>query len=303
MIINRQNLANIHQGFKATFARGFDNAPSSWKTVAMEVPSSGESEVYSWLGMFPEMREWIGDRVIQNLALHQYAIINRKFEQTIEIDRTKIEDDKYGVYGNVIEEMGRTARQHPDSLVYEALRNGFDLPCYDGQYFFDAEHAVIAEDGETVSVSNVQAGSGEPWFLMDCSRAFKPLIFQKRASYDFQRITGDTDEHVFMRDTYLHGVRGRGAAGFGLWQLAFGSKADLTIENFEAARAALTALRGDKGRRLGVMPTHLVVPPSLEGEARRIVKNETRVATVDSTAVAVANEWAGSAELLVSPFL
>ena len=303
MIITKQALADIHTGFKSTFTRGFENAPSSWRTIAMEAPSSTETETYSWLGMFPEMREWVGDRVIQNLALHQYAIKNRRHETTVEIERTKIEDDQYKFYGNIIEEMGRTARQHPDTLVYEALRNGFTLAGYDGQYFFDVDHPVIDETGETISVSNVQAGSGDPWFLLDCSRAFKPLIFQTRSSYDFQRIDGANDEHVFMRDAYLYGVRGRGAAGFGLWQLAFGSKADLTIENYEAARAAMLAIRGDRGRRLGIMPTHLVVPTTLEGAARRVAKNATRVATIDTTTVAVANEWAGSAELLVSSFL
>ena len=303
MIINRQTLADVHNGFKTSFMRGYELAPSSWRTVAMEVPSSAETETYSWLGMFPEMREWVGDRVIKNLALHQYAIINRKYEQTVEIERTKIEDDKYNVYGNMMEEMGRTSRQHPDTLVYEALRNGFSLPCYDGQNFFDADHPVVDDTGATISVSNVQAGSGEPWFLLDCSRSFKPLIFQTRSNYDFQSLNRDNDENVFMRDAYLYGVRGRGAAGFGLWQLAFGSRAELTVENYEAARAALLSVRGDNGRRLGVMPTHLVIPPTLEGEARRIVRNETRLATVGPETVSVANEWAESAEMLVSPFL
>ncbi len=46
---------------------------------------------------------------------------------------------------------------------------------------------------------------------------------------------------------------------------------------------------------LGIMPSHLVVPPSLEGKARRLL-----VALSENDG---SNEWAGSVELIVTPFL
>ncbi len=112
---------------------------------------------------------------------------------------------------------------------------------------------------------------------------------------------------MFMRDEYLYGVRARVNAGYGLWQMAFASKADLTPANYEAARAAMQAFKGDEGRSLRIKPTHLVVPNALEGAARRLLNNGTRVETVTvngtDTAVSVANEWAGTAELIATSYL
>jgi phage major head subunit gpT-like protein len=91
-------------------------------------------------------------------------------------------------------------------------------------------------------------------------------------------------------------VRGRCNVGFGLWQLAYASKADLTPDNFETARAAMAKLRGDNGKLLGIKATHLLVPVELEGDGRRLLKNQ-------NDAAGASNPWIDSAELIVSPWL
>jgi hypothetical protein len=53
----------------------------------MTVPSSSASETLGWLGQFPKMREWLGDRVINSLAMHGWTITNRRFESTVWDDK------------------------------------------------------------------------------------------------------------------------------------------------------------------------------------------------------------------------
>ena len=296
MIINQASLNSAFTGFKTIFNMAFEGAPSTYQTISMEVPSSSSEEDYGWLGQFSRLREWVGDRVIRNLVAHSYTIKNRKFEDTVSIPRDKFEDDKFGVFKPVFAEMGRNARTHPDELVYALVASGFATACYDGQYFFDTDHPVTDQDGTETSVSNMQAGAGTPWFLIDNSRAVRPIIWQTRIDYDFKSLTQDEDVNVFMRDEYLYGVRARVNAGFGLWQLAFGSKDTLDATNYEAARAAMAGLKGENGKPLGVRGTHLVVGQSLEGAGRRILVNQ-----LDGSGGS--NEWAGTAELIVTPFL
>ncbi len=296
MIINQGNLDGIYRGFSAAFNQGFTSAPTAYASVAMTAPSSTRETTYAWMGQIPRLREWLGERVIKNLNTYGYTIQNRKFESTVEVQREDIEDDSYGVYGPLFTEMGRTAAEHPDELVFSLLANGFTSHCYDGQYFFDSDHPTTDKDGAETVASNIQAGEGVPWFLFDTSRAIKPLIFQRRLEYELQRIDRATDENVFMKDLYLYGVRARANAGFGLWQLAYGSMAALTPENYAAARAAMMALRGDEGRLLGVTPDTLVVPPFLEAEGRQVVIADR----LDSGA---SNVWAGSAKLITTAWL
>nr|WP_295470261.1 Mu-like prophage major head subunit gpT family protein [Mesorhizobium sp.] len=80
------------------------------------------------------------------------------------------------------------------------------------------------------------------------------------------------------------------------WQMAYGSKQTLNAANYEAARGAITGMTGDHGRPLGLVPDLLVVPPTLEGAGREILKS----ALVNG---GESNKWANSAELLMVPWL
>lgn len=291
MLVNQSALTAIYKSFKVLFNDAFEGADTYWNKVATEVPSETRENDYKWLGSFPGLREWIGERNVKQLKGHEYAIKNKSFESTIEVDRDDIEDDQYGVYRPMVQEMGRTAKAHPDHLIFRLLKNGFDTACYDGQYFFDSDHPVAEE-----SVSNSGGGSGAPWFLLDTSRAIKPLIFQMRRKPEFVSLDSVDDEKVFMKKKYLYGVDYRGNAGFGLWQLAYGSKQDLTAANYSSARSAMMSFKDDAGNPLGIKPDLLVVPPSLEGDAKEILENERN-------ADGATNKWRNTADLLVVPYL
>lgn len=272
MIINSGNLAILFRAFNAAFQRGFAGAPPSWGKVATRVPSTTGTEDYGWLGNIPGMREWVGDRLIHNLKQHDYSIKNKKFELTVGVPKDKVEDDQYGVYAPMMEMLGQSAAEHPDQLVFALLAAGFVTNCYDGQYFFDSDHPVIQADGSVASVSNVQAGAGAPWFLLDTRRPLKPLILQMRKEPQFVNKDKPEDDNVFNRDELIYGVDDRKNVGFGFWQMAFGSKAALDAANFEAAYDAMGAFKGDHGHPLGVKPNLLVCGSSNASKARKIIQ-------------------------------
>jgi phage major head subunit gpT-like protein len=262
----------------------------------MTVPSAARDEQYGWLGQFPNLREWIGPRHVHGLRSHSFTITNKKFESTAGVGRDDISDDRLGAFKPMFAEMGWLARQHPEERVFGLLASGFSETCFDGQPYFDADHPLSDRNGAAITVSNIQAGSNPAWFLLDTSRAVRPLVWQTREAYEFQTINRANDEHVFLNDKYLFGVRARVSAGFGLWQLGFGSKADLTAENYALARAAMMAYRSDGGRVLGINPNVLVVPPALESKALHILNSEIK----DTGG---SNPWKGTADLIVTPFV
>ncbi|KAB2773250.1 MULTISPECIES: Mu-like prophage major head subunit gpT family protein [Brucella] len=294
MDINNTSLRGVFTGFQTKFNEGLKNAESYYSSVAMKVPSSTSDTTYAWLGAMPSLREWIGDRVLHDLSVSSYKIINREFEASVRVKRTTLEDDQYGIFAPIFEKMGRDVAMHPDDLIFSLLGKGFSERCYDGQNFFDTDHPV-KKDGIEVSVSNMQPGTGAGWYLLDCRQALKPMIYQERLPFRFTSIDGDQSEHVFLQNEFVYGTRGRSNAGYGLWQLAFGSKAELNAANYEAARMTMMETKSDNGKPLGIRPSHLVVPPSLEGAGRRILK----AMLADGST----NEWAASAELIVTPYL
>lgn len=298
MIINGQNLTTINIAFNAAFQGGFGQAPSIWRQIAMEVPSNTRREEYGWLGAMPQIREWLGDRVVNQIAAYGYAIENRDFEMTIRVARNDIMDDLFSVYKPLFAEMGQRTAEFPDKLVLGLLGAGFVTPCYDLQYFFDVDHPVLDVNGKLTSVANTDAvpGNGPAWFLLDTSRAIKPLVYQNRMPFQFVAKDKPTDENVFLKKDYLYGVDGRANVGFGMWQYAWGSTQPLDDAHYTAARAAVQSFKGDGGTPLGIMPNVLVVGPSNERVARGLLKSLRDPYGSD-------NVWANSAELIVTPWL
>lgn len=288
-------------GFRREFQQALGATPSDYLKVATVVPSTTKSNTYGWLGQFPKFREWIGNRTINSMKEHGYSLVNKDWESTVGVKRTDIEDDEVGVYNPLFQEMGRAAASHPDELVFPLLKVGHTTLCFDGQNYFDTDHPVYANVDGTGAVTTVANSdidlvgrAGNPiWYLMDTSRAIKPVIYQERKKPVLLMRSGDKDENVFTRNEIEFGADMRSNVGFGFWQMAYASNQPLTAANYAAARAAMQSFKGDGGRPLGVRPNLLVVPPALEGAARKLlVKDENG-----------GNEWGGSAELVTTSWL
>lgn len=295
MIVNQSNLAILNQAFNAAFKTGLTNAAPMWSQCASLVPSNTSEQKYGWLGKITKFREWIGERQYQNLMAYDYAIKNKTWENSIEVGRDEIEDDQFGVYSPVVEQLGQDAALHPDEMVFGLLKAGFTTPCYDGQYFFDTDHPVGAPGAQT-SVSNFQGGSGTPWFLLDTTKVLKPVIYQKRRDYTITAKTNLTDDNVFSQNKFVWGADGRGNVGYGLWQLGYASKQTLNVASYADARAAHQSFVGDNGKPLVIRSAELWVPPSLEQEALEVVQAE-RLAN------GATNVMRGTAKVVICPWL
>lgn len=290
-------LKGINKNFKSLYDGGMTAVTPQYSKVAMHVPSNTSESVYGWLGASSSIREWVGDRVLNRVKTHDFTIKNKKFEKTLTVPRDVIEDDQLGVYAPLATELGREASVFPDELVFgQILAKAFTTPCYDGQYLIDTDHPVVGENGIEQSVSNSGGGAGKAWFLIDDTRSVKPIIFQERKKFQFTALFNEDDPNVFFKDEFIYGVDGRMNVGAGLWQLIQGSKQDLTEANYEARRAAMLAMTGDHGRQLRLVPSLLVVGPSNEAAAKKILEAE-------NNAAGATNIHRNTAKLLVVPEL
>lgn len=270
---------------------------SAWRRVSMIAPSMAASELYGWLKDIGGIREWLGDRVVKSLEAAGFEIVNKQYEETVGIKRTAIEDDKIGIYLPRIQQMAQNVEQFPHNKVFQLLKAADSTVCYDGQFLCDTDHPYVAENGSTQVQSNWGGGSGERWFLMCTNKlGAKPVIVQEREKFQFRSVTDLNNPHTFRTDEYLFGTDGRYGFGPGFWQLLYGSRQPLNTANFEASRAAMLGIKRDGGEVLNVMPDLLVVGPTNEGAARRLVASQL-VNGGES------NPWAGTAEVLVVPDL
>jgi len=82
MQITQPNLNAIFNAFDLRFQLAYQAAKPWYAQVATEVPSKTTQQTYAWMAKIPRLREWVGERVAQNVATYGYTIVNKDYELT-----------------------------------------------------------------------------------------------------------------------------------------------------------------------------------------------------------------------------
>lgn len=135
------------------FARLEANPGLAWVNgVANLFTSDQASESYAFLGQSPAMREWVGGRNAKGLRSNDPVIItNRHYEATLEVALRDMRRDKTGQIMARVNEFADRAITHWASLLSTLILAGHSTTCYDGQYYFDTDHA----EGSSGTQSNL----------------------------------------------------------------------------------------------------------------------------------------------------
>lgn len=68
-------------------------------------------------------------------------------------------------------------------------------------------------------------GASRKWFLTDESKPVKPLVLQIVKGVSFEAFDSSSDWNMFNRREAVYGIESQDNAGYGLWELAYGSTA------------------------------------------------------------------------------
>ena len=118
--------------------------------IATHIESDQDIERLPFLGAAPVFREWIGGRLAKGLDAKEIEVRNRHYEATLEVSASDLRRDKTGQILTRVADLARRAAVHPQALLSDLIANGHSSLCYDGQYFFDTDHA----EGDSGTQSN-----------------------------------------------------------------------------------------------------------------------------------------------------
>jgi hypothetical protein len=110
VLLTPSNLAALQTTVRKTYQSAYRDSPDFADKMATMMPSSSATNTYAWMKRLPQLREWFGSRVIENVELHNYTLTNRKFELTVGCPTTDVKDDQLGLFSAKVEMMGRSAR-------------------------------------------------------------------------------------------------------------------------------------------------------------------------------------------------
>jgi phage major head subunit gpT-like protein len=139
------------EGVRGMILARLDTGATNWvNSVAMRMTSMQASEEYAWLGSSPALREFIGGRTPAELRELSFVITNKDYETSLRIQSKDMRRDKLGMLTVRINQLADRALDHPAKLLSTLIVAGESTVCYDGQYFFDTDHA----EGDSGAQSN-----------------------------------------------------------------------------------------------------------------------------------------------------
>lgn len=133
VLLERGLKAQFDAAYKSMLARPYLQAV---RNIMTEVPSNAASEKYAWLGDFPLVQEWVGERVVGMLKDYDYSIKNKDWIIPIAIHENELSDDQVGILAPRVQMMAEMLGKWPMDLVAALLVNGTTALAYDGSAFF-----------------------------------------------------------------------------------------------------------------------------------------------------------------------
>lgn len=133
-------------GIRAAFYEVVDEAPQGWvDMVAWRVPSNHGLEEYSLLGFPPAMREWVGNKQFKQVREDGIIIRNKAWEASIGVLKEELRRGETVQILTRIRELADRGVAHPGKMISDFMVANAEsgaVTSYDGQNFFDTDHAL-----------------------------------------------------------------------------------------------------------------------------------------------------------------
>jgi len=152
-----ENLKGLFKAYNTAFTKAQLEATGRVGThgitteeLAYSINSTARLNQHAWMMQLPGMREWIGPRLVNELAFDAITVVNRDFESTVEVKANDIADDQYGLYTPMLAALGAASAGLWMELAIDALVKNQSWA--DGKPFFAANRKL--SDGHSYPVTN-----------------------------------------------------------------------------------------------------------------------------------------------------
>jgi phage major head subunit gpT-like protein len=155
MFISPATMNALFTTFETQWQYAYEQIPTVYQNIATTYPSSSRFQTYAWPAQVPRMRQWLGDRIANNMAPYVQTVENLDWEDTLILPRNMIEDDQYDVFASSsILQLAQAAKKQPDYLLVSAMVNGATTIIWDNANFFDTAHPVDVRNAALSTQAN-----------------------------------------------------------------------------------------------------------------------------------------------------
>lgn len=137
---------------KVGFLEGLKRREWAWPQVAGLIDMTAESQLLVDLGAAPMPVESIGKMQVQTMIEKQMEVEPKEWEIVVSLTHKAMRGDQTANLKKWCASAGDNFQKHINKLVFTYLNSGDSTTyglCYDGQEFFDSDHADAGADYQT----------------------------------------------------------------------------------------------------------------------------------------------------------
>lgn len=215
VVVSRDDIEDDQLGIYKPQAEGAAYSAALWpdELVYKAVNEGFNSKCYDGQSFFSTAHP-VGKKNVSNKGTKKLSIVSLEAAQK-----------SYGAARTALREMkdedGRPLNVNPNILLVPPALEDVAKALMTVERLEDGKANIYKGTAEVVVVPWLTSSSA--WFLLDCTKPLKPFIYQPRKKPVFVSQTDPNADDVFNKAEYAFGAEARGAAGYGHWQLAYGS--------------------------------------------------------------------------------
>jgi phage major head subunit gpT-like protein len=122
---------------------------------------------------------------------------------------------------NLKDEHGKSLRINPSLLVVGPMLEDKAREILFKERLANGEDNIYYKTADLLVIPDLKTDT--EWHLLDTTKPIMPIIFQLRKRPEFVTKDNPDDDNVFMNKQFVYGSDSRYNAGYGLYQLAYGS--------------------------------------------------------------------------------
>lgn len=140
--------------FRSWFLDAFMNSGYDASLLGFITTLSDDTETITFPGMLSSLSLWRGNRKTDSAAIYEITLRVDKFQKQIELKPfEQMSDIERATAESLIRQLGAVAARFAWTRFIALLNGGFTGLCYDGQLFYDTDHAS-RDSGTQVNRTN-----------------------------------------------------------------------------------------------------------------------------------------------------
>lgn len=177
MELTQSNLDIIFRAADNRFQSALIATESLSELFSTPIPMSTRELTQGWLDRIPMLREWKGNRVINNAVTHARPVIAVPYEDTVGLNKFNVKDDTLGIFPFAVDMLGQASKKNADKLNFEFLEDAAVLLGYDGVPVYSTAHPLLGgvagpiPVGAPATQSNLALNTALTWDNYTTARA------------------------------------------------------------------------------------------------------------------------------------